>query len=128
MIVTLAGCLGGDVGGEQTLGSVEEGCRSGLPGIGFGVVSVPATRMSLMVRQDGSPTEMAFTQAASRRWSPYFFRRPSTPWAARSRWSTLISRISSSWSITSRQAKPTSDAWLRHQIGVRIGKAIFSGG
>ncbi|MBB5128150.1 hypothetical protein FHS32_004925 [Streptomyces albaduncus] len=35
---------------------------------------------------------------------------------------------SSSWSTTSRQASPTSDAWLRHQTGVRIWKAIFSGG
>jgi hypothetical protein len=51
--------------------------------------------------------------------------RPRIPWAERSRRSALTS-ISAS--MTCRVAGPVCPAWRRHQAGLRIAKAIFSGG
>ena len=48
-----------------------------------------------------------------------------TPWAARSRYRALSS---SSPPISAVQAGPISAALFRHQDGVRIWNAIFSGG
>jgi len=78
-----------------------------------------------MVRYDGSPAAVAVAQAASSRPGSCLSASPSTPWAARSR-NRAFSASSSP--ITAWQAGPISVAVLRHQVGVRMWNAIFSGG
>ncbi len=78
-----------------------------------------------MVRYAGSPAARALAQAASSRAGPYFSPSPSTPWAERSLNRALTFSRSA---MTAVVAGPLCSARSRHQAGVRIAKAIFSGG